>query len=109
MIINLDSNSETDTAIDMTYGSIDFSGVESTVDAKIAGRKVVVFSKTYCEYSKKAKEIFKEYIIKGELSTDDYEVIEIENYPNVVAIQDYLRSITGARSVRRIRRLLRIC
>ena len=42
-----------------------------------------------------AKEVLKNY----ELG-DDYEVMEIDSDPQCGAIQDYLRKITGARSVR---------
>ena len=55
----------------------------------------MVFSKSYCPYCTKAKDVLKKY----NLSADDYEVMEIDNDPNAEEIQDYLRSLTGARSV----------
>ena len=75
------------------------AAVKGMVDGKIAGKKVMVFSKSYCPFCTKAKKVFDKYIKNGELSTDDYEVLEIENNSDCDAIQDYLKSITGARSV----------
>ena len=72
--------------------------VKKLVDAKIAGKKVMVFSKTYCPYCTKAKKVFNAHLGK-DLARDDYEVMEIENSPDCDQIQDYLRSLTGARSV----------
>ena len=43
-----------------------------------------------------AKNVLKDYDLG-----DDYEVMEIDSDPNCDAIQDYLRTITGARSVRK--------
>ncbi|VDI46796.1 glutaredoxin 3 [Mytilus galloprovincialis] len=67
------------------------------VDGKIAGKKVVVFSKSYCPYCKKAKATLKKYF--GE---DEKDIIEIDNNPDCDAIQQYLGKITGAKSVPRI-------
>lgn len=64
------------------------------VDGKIAGKKVVVFSKSYCPYCKKAKATLKKYF--GE---DEKDIIEIDNNPDCDAIQQYLGKITGAKSV----------
>lgn len=69
------------------------------VDTKIAGKKVVVFSKSYCPYCAKTKTLLKNY----KLSADDLDVIEIDQDPysdsEMRAIQDYLKSLTGASSV----------
>ena len=75
------------------------SDVASTVEAKIAGKKVMVFSKTYCPFCKKAKAVLEKYLKDGTLSSDDYEVMEIENDPNMDKIQDYMKKKTGGRSV----------
>ena len=69
------------------------------VEMKIHGKKVVVFSKTYCPYCTKAKKAIRPHIGK-DLKADEYEVIEIEGRPDCSSIQDYLRKITGASSVR---------
>jgi glutaredoxin 3 len=65
----------------------------------VQGKKVMVFSKTYCPFCTKAKAVFKKLLEEGTLSTEDYEVMEIENRKDCDAIQTYLRSITGASSV----------
>jgi glutaredoxin 3 len=74
------------------------SNVKVLVDTKIAGKKVMVFSKSYCPYCTKAKQVFKKHLGK-DLSEEDYEVMEIENNPNCDAIQNYLKKLTGERSV----------
>ncbi|XP_014679102.1 PREDICTED: glutaredoxin-1-like [Priapulus caudatus] len=66
--------------------------------AKINGKKVVVFSKTFCPFCRMAKAILDKY----RLSQDDYEVIEIEKRNDVAAIQDYMLELTGARTVPRV-------
>ena len=68
------------------------------VEMKIHGKKVVVFSKTYCPYCTMAKDALRPHIGK-EIKPDQYEVIEIENRPDCSALQAYLRKITGASSV----------
>ncbi|KAJ8305012.1 hypothetical protein KUTeg_018595 [Tegillarca granosa] len=72
--------------------------VKNLIDAKIAGKKVMVFSKTYCPFCTKAKKALANYNLTG----DEYEIMEIENDPNCQAIQDYLLDITGGRSVPRV-------
>ncbi|XP_002734958.1 glutaredoxin-like [Saccoglossus kowalevskii] len=69
--------------------------VKSFVDAKIKDNKVVVFSKSYCPYCKMAKTALNKYKIA-------LEVIEIEDRPDSEEIQDYLNTLTGARSVPRV-------
>ncbi|XP_067666405.1 uncharacterized protein [Haliotis asinina] len=81
--------------------TIKMSGVKDLVDSKIAGKKVMVFSKSSCPYCAKAKAVFKKYI--GDiLSADDYEVMEIETNSKCGEIQDHLYSITGGRTVPRV-------
>ena len=69
--------------------------VKEKVDGKIAGKKVMVFSKSYCPYCTKAKKALANYNLG-----DDLEIWEIENESECDAIQDYLKSVTGGRSVR---------
>lgn len=71
--------------------------VKIFVDDAISTHKVVVFSKTYCPYCKKAKELLSKYPIKE----DQLEVIELEKRPDCAQIQAYLKELTGASSVRR--------
>lgn len=73
--------------------------VKTLVDGKIAGKKVMIFSKTHCPYCVKAKDVMKKHFGK-DLKEEDYEVLEIENLPECQEIQDYLKTLTGARSVR---------
>jgi len=73
-------------------------GVKEIVDGKIKNKKVMVFSKSYCPYCRKAKDVLKTYNLKD----DEYEVWEIEDEPNCSEIQAYLKSITGASSVPRV-------
>lgn len=73
--------------------------VKTLVDSKIADKKVIIFSKSYCPFCTKAKHVFLRLIEEGKLSSDDYEVMEIENNPDCDAIQNYLQTVTGARSV----------
>ena len=72
-----------------------FNLLQKFVDGKIAGKKVVMFSKTYCPFCTKAKGA----LANHKLTDDEYEIIEIENNPDCQEIQDYLLSITGGRSV----------
>lgn len=63
------------------------------VDNLISSHKVVVFSKSYCPYCTKAKDVLSKYNI------DDIVIIELENRDDCDEIQDYLLKLTGARSV----------
>lgn len=74
------------------------SNTRAIIEAKIAGKKVMVFSKTYCPYCSMGKTTLEKYIGK-ELSEDDYEIWEIENEPNLGEIQTVLGEITGAKTV----------
>jgi glutaredoxin 3 len=71
------------------------SDVKKMIEGKIAGKKVMVFSKKYCPYCAKAKKVLAEY----NLSPEDYEVLEIENDPNCNQIQRILGQMTGGSSV----------
>ena len=75
--------------------------VEDMVDSKIAGKKVMMFSKSGCPFCSKAKAIFKKYL--GDvLKAEDYEVEEIDRSSDCEAIQKYMLKKTGGRSVSRI-------
>lgn len=63
------------------------------VNLQVSGNKVVVFSKTYCPYCKKAKEALSNVGLK------DYLLIELDEREDGDEIQDALKGITGARSV----------
>lgn len=74
------------------------AGEKALVDGKIAGKKVMVFSKRSCPYCKMAKAALNKYLGK-ELAEEDYEVLEIDGMDECSGIQDYLQKLTGARSV----------
>jgi glutaredoxin 3 len=74
------------------------ANTKATVEGKIAGKKVMVFSKSYCPYCKLGKKTLEAYLGK-ELNSDDYEVWEIENESNCGEIQSVLGSITGGQTV----------
>lgn len=63
------------------------------VEQQVSSNKVVVFSKSYCPFCKKAKEALKS------VGLEDYLVIELDQRDDGDAIQDALQKITGARSV----------
>ncbi|XP_070542179.1 glutaredoxin-1-like [Ptychodera flava] len=75
---------------------IDMSKGKAFADAKIAGSKVVVFSKSYCPYCKMAKTA----LSKHEINSLD--IIEIEDRDDCEEIQDYMSKLTGGRSVPRV-------
>lgn len=68
------------------------------VDSTVSRYKVTVFSKTFCPYCRKAKQILSSYPIKE----DCLEIIELEKRPDMSQIQAYLKQITGASTVPRI-------
>lgn len=75
--------------------------IKSLVDSKIASKKIMMFSKSYCPYCTMAKDALTKYV--GDIvPAQEYEVMEIENLERCQEIQDYLLSITGGRSVPRV-------
>lgn len=72
------------------------------VDEKIKGKKVMVFSKSYCPFCTKAKKVLQKYVASGVLSLEDYEILEIEERPDCQEIQEHMKSITGGSSVPRV-------
>lgn len=67
------------------------SAVSILVEKMIADNVVVVFSKSYCPYCKKAKNLL------AELTT--YKALELDQTPEGDAIQAYLAQKTGQRTV----------
>lgn len=65
----------------------------SEIKLKISENKVVVYSKTYCPFCKKAKTAL------GETGLKDYVLIELDTMDDGEVYQDALKEITGARSV----------
>ncbi|KAK4047972.1 Glutaredoxin [Microbotryomycetes sp. JL221] len=66
--------------------------VKAAVNEKISGQKVVVFSKSYCPYCKKAKSLF-------DSLNQEYEAIELDQMEEGSDWQAYLAELTGQRTV----------
>jgi len=74
------------------------SAVRAEIDNLLKEKKVVVISKSYCPFCKKAKQVLAKYNIPKEC----IEIKEIENDPNCEEIQKYMMELTGGRSVPRV-------
>ncbi|KAI8097811.1 glutaredoxin-C6-like protein [Gilbertella persicaria] len=70
----------------------EMSKVEQLVEEVIKSNKIAVFSKSYCPYCVKAKNLLKELGL-------EFFVIELDNEANGAAIQQYLAEKTGQRTV----------
>lgn len=68
---------------------------EARVKELIAGNKVMVFSKSYCPFCKKAKTALNQF-------TSHYGVLELDSDSEGDAIQDIMLTMTGGRSVPRV-------
>ncbi|GJJ78961.1 glutaredoxin 3 [Entomortierella parvispora] len=68
------------------------SAIKTKVDAIIAENAVVVFSKSYCPYCTKAKNLLAQLGVKAY-------IIELDNEETGAAIQAYLLELTGQRTV----------
>ncbi|KAI6203513.1 Glutaredoxin-1 protein [Aphelenchoides besseyi] len=72
--------------------------VKTFVDQVINSHKIAVFSKSFCPFCSKAKSAIGSFSLKpGAL-----EWIEIDQREDCEQIQDYLKELTGARSVPRV-------
>ena len=74
------------------------SAVKEKIDALLQEKKVVVVSKSYCPFCKKAKQVLAKYNIPKE----DIAILEIENDSSCEEIQQYMQALTGGRSVPRV-------
>ncbi|EGT34174.1 hypothetical protein CAEBREN_04233 [Caenorhabditis brenneri] len=68
------------------------------VDQHIQSSKVLIFSKSTCSCSKKARATLESIGLKPEA----VKWVEIDKREDCAEIQDYLESLTGARSVPRV-------
>ncbi|KAJ7746318.1 thioredoxin-like protein [Mycena metata] len=68
--------------------------VQEIVDNAIDSHKITIFSKSWCPYCKKTKALF-----AAEFPDEEPYVLEIDLRDDEEAIQDYLQSKTGQRSV----------
>ncbi|KAG8919701.1 glutaredoxin [Tulasnella sp. 417] len=69
--------------------------VKEIVEEAIANHKVAIFSKTYCPYCRRAKELIKSF----DLPEGEVEIVELDIRDDGSAIQDYLYEKTGQRTV----------
>ncbi|KAG8919703.1 glutaredoxin, partial [Tulasnella sp. 417] len=69
--------------------------VKEVVEDAIANHKVAIFSKTYCPYCRRAKELIKSF----DLPEGEVEIVEIDIRDDGSAIQEYLKEKTGQRTV----------
>ena len=74
------------------------SAVRSKIDNLLKEKKVVVISKSYCPFCRKAKQVLAKYNIPKEC----IEILEIESDSDCEEIQQYMQALTGGRSVPRV-------
>ncbi|KAL6874143.1 hypothetical protein ACP4OV_014225 [Aristida adscensionis] len=77
-----------------SFGSAASSSPKSFVKSTVAAHDVVIFSKSYCPYCRRAKAVFKELQWKKE----PY-VVELDEREDGSEIQDALLDIVGRRTV----------
>ncbi|CDI97471.1 glutaredoxin 1 [Echinococcus multilocularis] len=75
--------------------------IAAYVQKEIQSAHVVLFTKSYCPYCVKAIEILRSYI-GSSFTCNDLRIIDIGTRADCSKVQDYLESITGARTVPRI-------
>lgn len=68
------------------------SDVKAVADKYIADNNVMVFSKSYCPFCLKVKELFESLSVK-------YEALELDHVENGADIQNYLIDLTGQKTV----------
>ncbi|VDM78893.1 unnamed protein product [Strongylus vulgaris] len=72
--------------------------VKAFVDKLLKTHKIVVFAKTYCPYSQKARAALESCNVKpGAMAW-----LDIDKRPDCTEIQDYLQALTGGRTVPRV-------
>nr|GAT52458.1 glutaredoxin [Mycena chlorophos] len=70
------------------------SSVKDTVENAISSNKIVIFSKSWCGYSARAKKLFQEHFPEEKPL-----VLELDERDDGDAIQDYLAQKTGQTTV----------
>lgn len=70
--------------------------VKNFVDETIKSKPVVVFSKSYCPFCVKVKNLIKDEL---KVSEDKYTFVELESRSDCSDVQTYLKELTGASSV----------
>lgn len=70
------------------------SSPKDFVEDTINNNKVVIFSKSYCPYCAETKQLFRNFF-----PNVNVKVIELDERPDMTAIQDYIKEKTGRRTV----------
>ena len=81
-----------------TSSFLKMSEVKEKIDTLLQEKKIVVISKSYCPFCKKAKQVLAKYNIPKE----HIAILEIENDSSCEEIQKYMQVLTGGRSVPRV-------
>ncbi|KAF8945740.1 hypothetical protein BGZ47_002075 [Haplosporangium gracile] len=68
------------------------AAIKTKVDAIIADNAIVVFSKSHCPYCTKAKALLSQHGVK-------VFILELDDVDDGTAIQAYLQTLTGQRTV----------
>lgn len=68
------------------------------MDGTVAKHALTVFSKSYCGFSKRAKDLLDGMLYEE----DDMHVVELDQRDDGPALQDYLQTLTGGRTVPRV-------
>jgi len=71
---------------------------KALVSGLIKEKKVLMVSKRSCPFCVKAKQALSNYKLNPEV----YEILELEGRSDMSDIQNYMRELTGARSVPRV-------
>ena len=81
-----------------TSSFLKMSEVKEKIDTLLQEKKIVVISKSYCPFCKKAKQVLAKY----KIAKEHIAILEIENDSSCEEIQKYMQVLTGGRSVPRV-------
>ncbi|KAG9011275.1 glutaredoxin [Tulasnella sp. JGI-2019a] len=93
----LGSSTSTESSSDPSLFQLNQMTAKETVESAISGNKVVLFSKSYCPYCKKAKATLAEQL--GDEYKTSVKVYEIDEVDGGSDIQAYLLEKSGQRTV----------
>jgi len=75
---------------------------EAAIDTWIKSNKVAIVSKPTCPYCVRATKLFNGFVQDGTLDKEDLSIWEINRHKHMGKIQDYMRKLTGGRTVPRV-------
>ncbi|KAK5986746.1 Glutaredoxin CPYC type [Trichostrongylus colubriformis] len=81
------------TFIAVSYAESKDEDIAARISTDIHKHKVVVYSKTYCPYSKKLKKLLSNYAI------NDLKIVELDKQKEMKAMQAVLKRISGRTTV----------